>query len=549
MLLGIDVGGTFTDAVLIEEAKILALGKCTTTHGAVLHGILAALDRVLAGYDPELIERVVISSTIVTNALTEKKTDPVYLAVMPGPGMNVEQSFPVPPQILKGYVDHRGKVITVPDVTRLRKQSDIAAAAISGKFSVRNRQNEQLGAQALRELGYQYVFQGSGLSGELNFVRRTNSAYFAAAVARIFQEFCSQVKISLAQRQISAPVQILKADGGTLPLEEAALMPEESIFTGPAASVLGILALTPPAQDSISLDVGGTTTDIAFWEHGKPLLARHGARIGNYNTAVRAFHMRSVGIGGDSMIRRDKGVFKVGPERSGPSMAVGGTAPALADALVVLGKVNYGDRQHAEKAMQRFVQGEETVFDVARQIVNAALAVIEQAIQEMLYQWSIQPVYTVNDVLKGTAFHPQALIGVGGGAPGLINLLGERLHLPVYVPRGAMVANAVGAALARPTLRASLRADTTEGYYLIPESGHRQNLPQGFDRQSAHELLEQWLNKECDRLCLPHQHCEVIAEENFHTIHASRETGEIIYVEMQMEPGIFCRVQGEEAAL
>ena len=400
MLLGIDVGGTFTDAVLIEEAKILALGKCTTTHGAVLHGILAALDRVLAGYDPELIERVVISSTIVTNALTEKKTDPVYLAVMPGPGMNVEQSFPVPPQILKGYVDHRGKVITVPDVTRLRKQSDIAAAAISGKFSVRNRQNEQLGAQALRELGYQYVFQGSGLSGELNFVRRTNSAYFAAAVARIFQEFCSQVKISLAQRQISAPVQILKADGGTLPLEEAALMPEESIFTGPAASVLGILALTPPAQDSISLDVGGTTTDIAFWEHGKPLLARHGARIGNYNTAVRAFHMRSVGIGGDSMIRRDKGVFKVGPERSGPSMAVGGTAPALADALVVLGKVNYGDRQRAEKAMQRFVQGEETVFDVARQIVNAALAVIVQAIQEMLYQWSIQPVYTVNDVLK-----------------------------------------------------------------------------------------------------------------------------------------------------
>jgi N-methylhydantoinase A/oxoprolinase/acetone carboxylase beta subunit len=76
MLLGIDVGGTFTDAVIIKDAKILALGKCTTTHGAVLHGILAALDKVLTGYDPAQIKRVVISSTIVTNALTENKIDP-----------------------------------------------------------------------------------------------------------------------------------------------------------------------------------------------------------------------------------------------------------------------------------------------------------------------------------------------------------------------------------------------------------------------------------------------------------------------------------------
>jgi hypothetical protein len=463
--------------------------------------------------------------------------------------MNVEKSFPIPPQILKGYVDHRGKVVAVPDVEHLQKRPGVAAAAISGKFAVRNRQNEQLGAQVLRELGYQYVFQGSGLSGELNFVRRTNSAYFAAAVARIFQEFCSQVRISLAQRQITAPVQILKADGGTLPLEEVALMPEESIFTGPAASVLGIMALTPPVQDSISLDVGGTTTDIAFWENGKPLLARHGARIGKYNTAVRAFHMRSVGIGGDSVICRVGAEFTVGPERSGPSMAVGGTAPALADALVVLGQVNYGDRQLAAKAMQSFAREGETITWVAEQIVKAALEVIERAIQDMLYQWSIQPVYTVNDVLKGTAFKPRALIGVGGGAPGLINLLGERLHLPVQVPSGAMVANAVGAALARPTLRASLRADTTEGYYLIPESGQRQKLPQNFDKQQAHELLEQWLNTECDRLGLTHQHCEVVAEESFHTLHASRETGEIIYVEMQLQPGIFYRVQGEEAAL
>ena len=101
------------------------------------------------------------------------------------------------------------------------------------------------------------------------------------------------------------------------------------------------------------------------------------------------------------------------------------------------------------------------------------MSVIEATINEMLHEWSIQPVYTVNDVIKGTEFEPELLVGVGGGAAGLIMALGERMGLPVEIPAGATVANAVGAALARPTLAASLRADTTEGYYLIPESGQR----------------------------------------------------------------------------
>ena len=156
--------------------------------------------------------------------------------------------------------------------------------------------------------------------------------------------------------------------------------------------------------------------------------------------------------------------------------------------------------------------------------------------------------YTVNDVLKGTAFKPEAIIGVGGGAQGLVHYLGKRMCLPVHVPQGAMVANAIGAALARPTLRASLRADTTEGYYLIPESGQRKKLPAGFDQHLARVLLEQWLLSESDRLGLPHQECEVVAEEFFHTIHDTYETGEIIYVEMQLKPGIFYEVRGEGVA-
>ena len=87
-----------------------------------------------------------------------------------------------------------------------------------------------------------------------------------------------------------------------------------------------------PQVKSISLDVGGTTTDIAFWENGLPLLARHGAKVAGYPTAVRSFHMRSVGIGGDSRIRRTETGFEVGPERIGPAMAVRGCEPTLSDA-------------------------------------------------------------------------------------------------------------------------------------------------------------------------------------------------------------------------
>ena len=107
MLLGIDVGGTFTDAVLIGRGTIIAQAKRRTTHEAVLQGILEALDEVLQEQEVYNIERVVISSTIVTNALTEGRTDPVFLAVMTGPGMNVSKSFPVEPYYVSGYVDHR----------------------------------------------------------------------------------------------------------------------------------------------------------------------------------------------------------------------------------------------------------------------------------------------------------------------------------------------------------------------------------------------------------------------------------------------------------
>ena len=559
MLLGIDVGGTFTDAVLLDngavtvkskgEAQVLAQAKVPTIHEDVLQCLLGALDAVLPQVEhaAKRLERVVISSTIVTNALTEHKLDPVFLAVITGPGMNIQGHVPVTPYYLSGYVDHRGKITAQIDWTKhrdlLNKQGS-GICAVSGKFAVRDPQLEFQAEHELTKCGYKKVFLGSELSGELNFVRRTNSAYFAAQVYTLFQKFSQRITRALTERGIAAPVHILKADGGTLPLEVALQQPVEAVFTGPAASVLGIEALAAPNVNSISLDVGGTTTDIAFWEQGLPLMAKRGAVINGYPTAVRSFHMRSIGIGGDSRIHKlPDGSYQVGPEREGPAAAVGGVAPTLSDALIVAGFVSFGDPVRSKQALSSLGGQPE---QEAGKIVASACRTIQATIEEMLEEWAKQPVYTVDDVIKGTEFVPSQLIGVGGGAPGLIKALGEVMGLPVDIPLGAMVANAIGAAVARPTLSAGLRADTTDNYYIIPESGRRERLPRRFNKAVAEELLTSWLREQTAAWQLPDQETELISYEHFNTVHGYYDTGDIYSLRMQLKPGILHKVEGKE---
>ncbi len=550
MYLGIDVGGTFTDAVIITEGQVVNQAKVPTNHEDVFTCIVEALDQVLVGIKMAALKRVVLSSTIVTNALTENKVAPVFLAVMTGPGMNVTGKFPVEPYYVSGYVDHRGKITAQLDWSRHRdllNKKGRGVCAVSGKFAVRQPQNEYLLAHELKKCGYQKVFLGSELSGELNFIRRTNSAYFSAAVYELFQRFANRVQRALQERNIYAPIHVLKADGGTLPLEVALQQPVEAVFTGPAASVLGIEALAAPQVRSISLDVGGTTTDIAFWENGIPLMAKRGADINGYHTAVRAFHMRSVGIGGDSKIKKlADGAYQVGPEREGPAAALNGMRATLSDALIVAGYVSFGSYTRALAVIKEL--GGEPLAE-ANKIVQAAVAKITETIEEMLVEWAKQPVYTVDDVIKGSEFKPQQLIGVGGGSLGLVKAVGEAMHLNVDIPVGAMVANAIGAAVARPTLVAGLRADTTKGYYLIPESGRREKLPRPFNQKVAEEILTAWLHEQAKAWQLPNQATEVISCERFRTIHDYARVGDIYNLRMQLKPGILYQVCGREVLL
>lgn len=550
MLLGIDVGGTFTDAVLIDRGEVVKYAKYTTTYPEVLDGIIGALDKVIVGINIENIERVTISSTIVTNALLEGKTEPLFLAVMPGPGLNVKDKFPIKPYIVKGYVDHRGKVLSEPSFNEVEVLKEIEGkknAVVSGKFAVRNQINERKLRRSLINLGVEKIYCGAKMSSELNFIRRTNSACFSAMVTNNFDNFIKQVKLSLDKRGIKVPIQILKADGCSLPIDKVCEKPVEAIFTGPAASVLGIEALGVPSKKAISLDVGGTTTDIAFWKGGRPLESKKGIKIDKYFTAVQGFFMKSVGIGGDSVLRRD-GAFTVGPDRIGPAMSLGGNKATLTDALLILGLIDYGDKEKAKIGFLSLVKNGETEFEIANKFVDIAVLTLKNAIEAMIEELSLQPVYEVNDIFNSKRFEPKTLIGVGGGAYGLIKELGKVMEIDTIIPTGSIVANAIGAAVAKVTTEASLRVDTTEGYYTIADGNIKERCSSKFGLKEAEKLLSDFLLVKASELKIASPKLEVNSLEEFFTIHDNVSTGKIINLRMQVKHGVLTSVSCKEAS-
>ena len=547
MLIGIDVGGTYTDAVLVSEGRILAHTKTPTDHRDLLAGILQALDQVLAGKDVQEIKRVALSTTLVTNAIIERKTEPVGLFVIPGPGLNIIGLTPVEPVLLSGYTDHRGRIKAKVDVVQIQEAckrfSNCRVFAVSGKFAVRNPEQENLAVAEVRQsTGVMHISSGSRISGTLNFVRRTNSAYYNAAVWKRFGIFAAAVNAAVEERGLSAPVYILKADGGTLPLPAAKEQPVEAIFTGPAASVLGILALDPPSEPAVSIDIGGTTTDIALWRGGLPLFAQRGATVDVYPTAVRAFWLKSVGLGGDSWARLEDGELKLGPQRQGPAMSLGGPVPTLTDALIVAGYGGIGNRSLAVEAMRQ-LSAAESVEITAAKVVDLATQTLVRAIGTMIDAELAEPVYRVEEIVRAERFQPELLIGVGGAAASLAPLVAGALSIPVRIPPFAMVANAVGAAVARPTVDITLRADTSQGSYTVAELGLTRALSgKKLSTTEARSLAEKHLAERAETAGITMTEVESIYEESFNVIRGFSTTGQIVTLRMQLKPGILMKV-------
>ena len=565
MLLGLDVGGTFTDAVIIDGHRVVATAKRRTTKDNLMNGIGEALDAVLEGYDASNIEQVTLSTTVVTNTIVEGKEKPVDLYVVTGPGRNVDDIFPVSPIYLQGYTDHRGIVVehTPADAVRgianmVQARSGTDLAAVSAKFGVRNPQEELSITEELKNT-YHTISNGSLLSGSLNFPRRTISAYFNSAVTLVFTVFKENVEDALRARNIVAPLHILKADGGSLPIEHMVSRPVETAFTGPAATVLGLSALGVIGnQHTVALDIGGTTTDISLWKHGRPLMTKNGVSIREYPSAVRSFAVTSVGIGGESVVRFKNGNLTVGPERVGPSVALGGIEPTLGDALIVLGHANYGDFNLATRALQDLADAIQATFqsnnvnisnnqltliktasDVARLILQNALETIQRGVDEVITVENKRPIYVVADIVNPDIFVPEHIVVVGGTAPSLGASIGEYMDLPVTIPENAAVANAIGAALALSTIELTVHVDTKRRLLVIPELGIKQQNCTLKRAEQVVERAKEALSEEAIRLGLDAaQEIEVISIEDFPVVEGWQSMERLITVKVQLAAGV-----------
>lgn len=564
MLLGLDVGGTFTDAVIIDDHRVVASAKRRTTKDNLMQGIGEALDAVLAGCNTSNIEQVTLSTTVVTNTIVEEKEQIVDLYVVTGPGRNVDDIFPVNPIYLQGYTDHRGIIVertpinVVRDVAEMvQSHSGTDLAAVSAKFGVRNPQEELSITEELKGK-YNTISNGSLLSGSLNFPRRTISAYFNTAVTPVFTVFKKNVESALSMRNINAPLHILKADGGSLPMEHMVSRPVETAFTGPAATVLGLSALGAIGEEhTVALDIGGTTTDISLWKQGRPLMTKNGVSIREYPSAVRSFAVTSVGIGGESVVRIVDGDVTVGPERVGPSLALGGAEPTLGDALIVLGYASYGDTTLAEQAMevlanrlntsakdgttqiQQQLTGAMTASDMARLVVDKALQIIQRGIDEVVTAENKRPIYVVADIVNPDVFIPAQIVVVGGTAPSLGPSIGEYLNLPVTIPENAAVANAIGAALALSTIELTVHVDTKRRLLVIPELGIKQQTCTLKRVEQVVERAKEALSEEALRLGLgKDQDIEVISIEDFPVVEGWQSMERLITVKVQLAAGV-----------
>ena len=335
LLLGIDTGGTYTDAVLFDDSVgIIAKAKALTTRHDLAIGISGAVDRVLtqSGKAPALIELVSISTTLATNALVEGQhrriglvmigfseadvgraglatalgNDPM-VRVAGGHTVTGDAAMPLDEAALTTWLDGAGGTVN--------------GYAVAGYFSTRNPAHEIAARDLIRTKTGLPVTCSHELTNQLDGPRRALTCLLNARLIPLIDGLIAATTRFLDERGIKAPVMVVRGDGALIAADIARERPIETILSGPAATLVGAGYMTG-SKDAIVSDIGGTTTDIAVMRNGSPRLDPLGARVGGFQTMVQAVAMRTIGLGGDSEVHLvEAGLqlkLELGPRRAMP---------------------------------------------------------------------------------------------------------------------------------------------------------------------------------------------------------------------------------------
>lgn len=557
MIVGLDMGGTHIDAIIMQDAHVIKVVKKPTDYDNIFHSIWTTLKALLQDVDYTAIKQINLSTTISTNAIVENKTAKVGMIIQTGPGLpNEHVAVGNENVFIQGYTDHRGQVVKKIDLNEIDaavegfNAKQIDHVAIVTKFSTRNPTTE-LAVAELISTYFRQVTLGHKLSGKLNFPRRINTAYLNAAICDTFGRFSNNVRLSLEKEGIQASVSVLKADGGIMSLNAAEDRPVETILSGPAASLMGIQAMVDTNRDAVLLDIGGTTTDIFFLADGIPLFEPIGIQIHKYKTLVRSIYSVSMGLGGDSGMTVEGKKLKIGPRRLGKPFALGGPMATPTDAMIVLGLLDIGDQARAEEALAQLATdlGLGT-REFANTVLNTMARMIKKRVDELLIEINSKPVYTVEELLHGKKLVPQSVNMIGGPAKVLAPRLEREFNVPCHYPQHYEVANAIGAALAKTTTEINLIADTSRGTLSVSERGVYERIPRHYSvssaRQRALELLtEHALFMGADASDLE---SEIIEESVFNRIDGFQTSGQNIRIKAQVKPGLRYILKGSKRA-
>jgi N-methylhydantoinase A/oxoprolinase/acetone carboxylase beta subunit len=326
--LGIDTGGTYTDAVIINEHNqvLVAVKSLTTRHNLAI-GIGESIGKVPSELLAD-IEMVSLSTTLTTNAVVEGHGAPICALVVglsetqvakSGLGEIIDDHLIIR---LAGGHDASGKQVEVLDVAGataaiLANKDKVSAFSVSAQFGVRNPSHEITLQNLVTQLTQMPVTCGHELATSLGAPRRALTASLNARMIPFIQDLSQAVQNILLELNIQAPLMIVKGDGSIVNAETALVHPVTTILSGPAASVIGACALSG-SRNAIIADMGGTTTDIAIVTDGQPELASEGARVGDWQPMVETVKVYSIGLGGDSEVRFYGGSIALGPRRVVP---------------------------------------------------------------------------------------------------------------------------------------------------------------------------------------------------------------------------------------
>ncbi len=331
--LGVDTGGTYTDAVIVDDGadRVIGHAKSLTTRVDLALGIGRAVDAAIAGAGiaPSAVSMVSLSTTLATNALVEGQGGRVALIFIGFAEGDLErgglaEALGGDPVIrLAGGHSHAGTEVEALDIAALEAAvaqlgPQVMGFAVAAQFGTRNPAHELAARDVIRRVTGRPVTCSHELSANLNGPKRALTAVLNARLIGMIDRLVAACERHLAAIGIDAPLMVVRGDGALISAAMVRERPIETILSGPAASIVGARWLTG-ATDALVSDIGGTTTDVALLKGGLPEIDPQGARVGGFRTMVEAVAMRTTGLGGDSEVHLQvsglDGGLRLGPRR------------------------------------------------------------------------------------------------------------------------------------------------------------------------------------------------------------------------------------------